>query len=179
MIARKMPGLPPYGGEVKSFPQPDAFREGLVVEFTPHGAGRWIGNFALGPKPLEAVHNELGEAAVLLLAGGDVYVVDAQEQRVVRDFSGVSDVRFETDLGLFLITDDLMVTALDASGVRWRSRRVSWDGITSLERRGMSLHGLALDIHNQPPVPFVIDLQSGHASGGSYPREDAFIPGEC
>ncbi|MEJ2815830.1 hypothetical protein [Caulobacter sp. CCG-8] len=171
MIARQMPGLPPYGGEVKSFPRPDAFREGLVVEFTPDGAERWIGNFARGSKPLEAVHDAFGDAAVLLVAGGDVYVVDARERRVVRAFPEVSDVRFEADLGVFLIADDLAVTALGPAGVAWRSRRVSWDGITDLERRGMSLHGLAVDIHDQPPVPFIIDLQSGHASGGSYPRE--------
>lgn len=174
MIARKMPGLPPYGGEVKSFPKPDSFREGLVVEFTPTRGERWVGNFELGSKPLQAVHEELGEDAVLIVAGGDVYVVNAREQRVALEVPWVTDVRFEADLGVFLIADDLVVTALGRSGVKWRSRRVSWDGIVRLERKGMSLHGLAFDIHDQPPAPFVIDLETGHASGGSYPEEMAF-----
>ncbi len=86
MIAKTMPGLPPYGGEVKSFPRPNAFREGLVVEFTPASGERWIGNFELSSKPLQSVHEELGEDAVLIVAGGEVYVVNAREQRVVLIF---------------------------------------------------------------------------------------------
>ena len=33
MIAVKLAGLPPYGPAATSFPRPDAFREGMVVEF--------------------------------------------------------------------------------------------------------------------------------------------------
>lgn len=161
-------GLPPYGSEAKSFPKPGAFREGYVVEFTPTRGERWIGNFESGHYPLDDIRDELGEDAILVVAGGDVYLVNAPEQRLVEELPWAREVRFERDLELFLIVDDCAVTAVGRSGVQWRSRRVSWDGIAQLERQGRSLLGLAYNMGDLPPVPFVIDLATGEASGGSY-----------
>jgi hypothetical protein len=168
MIARKLPGLPPYGNAAKNFPKAEAFSEGLVVEFTPTGGERWVGNFAGGPKTLECVRDDLGEGAVLVVAGGAVYLVNSRKQQVILELPWANDVRFESDLELFVIADDCKVAALGRSGLKWRSRRVSWDGISTLRRIGRSLHGLAYDIHDRPPVPFVIDLETGQATGGSY-----------
>jgi hypothetical protein len=168
MIARKLPGLPPYGDAAKNFPEPNAFREGLVVSFTPTTGDRWVGNFKCGPNSPHGIHEELGEQAILVVAGGDAYLVNATEQRANLEASCVRSVKFEPDLDIFIFTDDFGVMAIGKSGVRWRSRRVSWDGITQLEKKGMSLHGLAYNIDDLPPTPFVIDLETGHASGGSY-----------
>jgi hypothetical protein len=168
MIARKLPGLPPYGNAAKNFPKADAFSEGLVVEFTPTGGERWVGNFAAGSKSLECIRDDLGEGAVLVVSGGDVYLVDSKKQQVILELPWVPHARFEADLELLVIADDCEVAALGQSGLKWRSRRVSWDGISELKRIGRSLHGLAYDIHDQPPVPFAIDLETGQATGGSY-----------
>lgn len=139
-----------------------------MVEFTPTDGERWVGNFAAGSRSLECVRDDLGESAVLVVAGGDVYLVDSKKQQVILELPWVTDVRFESDLELFVIADNCEVVALGQSGLKWRSRRVSWDGITELKRTGRSLHGLAYDIHDRPPVPFVIDLETGQATGGSY-----------
>ncbi|MBO9710689.1 MAG: hypothetical protein J7521_21005 [Caulobacter sp.] len=168
MIARKLPGLPPYGEPAKNFPDPDAFREGLVVEFTPSTGERWIGNFATGGKRLDGVHDDLGEAAVVVVSGGDVYLVDARERHVALVTPWVKTLRFEPDLGLFVLVDDCEVTALGRSGIKWRSRRVSWDGITEVHRDGSVLKGLAHYPQELPPAPFEIDLMTGEATGGSY-----------
>lgn len=168
MIAKTLPGLPPYGDAAKSFPEPNAFREGLVVSFTPTDGDRWVGNFRCGSNSLHGIHEELGEEGILVVAGGEAYLVNAREQRASLEAPCVRSVNFEPGLDMFVIADDYGVTALGKSGVKWRSRRVSWDGIIQLEKKGMSLHGLAYNIDDLPPVPFIIDLETGHASGGSY-----------
>jgi len=168
VITETLQGLPPYGNPAKSFPNSDAFSEGLVVRFTPTDGERWVGNFALSWKLPSGVHEQFGEHAILVVAGGDVFVVDAKAQTAVLEFVCAKNIRFEADLDVFLITDDCYVAVLGRSGVKWRSRRIAWDGITDLERRGRSLHGLAFDIGEQPPVPFTIDLETGRVTGGSY-----------
>lgn len=168
MIARQLPGLPPYGKVARNFPKADAFSEGLVVEFIPKHGESWVGNFATGGRSVEGVHDNLGENAVLVVSGGNAYLVDTTEQRVILELWGVTHLRFESDLDLFVIADDCQVSGVGRSGIKWRSRRVSWDGITDLRREGLVLTGLAHYPQDLPPVPFAIDLMSGEASGGSY-----------
>lgn len=83
---RILSGLPPYGPPAISFPDPKAFREGLVVEFVPDSSSPWIGNFQQFSAHLpNTVHIELGSSAVVVVAGGAGYVIDCEQRRLIRD----------------------------------------------------------------------------------------------
>lgn len=69
---------------------------------------------------------------------------------------------------------DLMVlnfgTRLDAydanaSGLRWQTSRISWDGIEELRLEQHRLKGVAFDPRR---VPFEVDLLTGEVAGGAY-----------
>ena len=172
--ARPLPGLPPYGPPAHSFPRPDAFREGFVVEFEASGGEVWVGNFARFWEGGEtSVHTDLGPRAVVVVAGGSGYLVDAEERRLVRDIGfGINHIWFDDELGAMIVSNGLWFEAFDAEKVVWRSRRLSWDGIRNLARSGRALTGEAFDPMTDRWVPFRLDLITGSVEGGSYNGPD-------
>ncbi len=72
-----LPGLPSHGPLPAQFPdRRRAYREGLVVRFNPDSGAEWIGNFQLGNGGLDAVLPEPGTSNVIVIAGGDAYLID-------------------------------------------------------------------------------------------------------
>jgi hypothetical protein len=82
-----LPGLPPYGPPALSFPRPNAFREGLVVEFLTADGERWVGNFASPFRGRTVVHIELGERAVFVVASGSGYIIDVAARQLVGELA--------------------------------------------------------------------------------------------
>ncbi len=61
------------------------------------------------------------------------------------------------------------VTALGAEGVRWRSARLSWEGVTLAAVRDGVLHGTGWNMRTDRELPFFLDLRNGQHTGGGYP----------
>jgi hypothetical protein len=169
LVLKILPGLPPYGERAISFPRPGAFREGLVVEFQTE-AGRWVGNFARWWDGLESsVHAELGAGSVVIVAAGAGYVVDAVSRTLVHAIG--TDVRriwYAPKQGAMIVSNDLWFEAFDGGSIRWRSRRLSWDGMRDVLSDGARVTGRAYSPIEDDWTPFELDLESGIASGGSY-----------
>ena len=62
------------------------------------------------------------------------------------------------------------VLALGVDGIRWRTERLSWEGVTLGSVRDGVLHGLGWDMFADTEVPFTVDLRSGAHQGGGYKR---------
>lgn len=174
-VARPLPGLPPYGPRAQSFPRADAFREGFVVEFVGNGGERWVGNFARFWDGGEtSVHTELGCRAVVVVAGGSGYLVDAEARRLVREIgSDIKHIWFDRDLRAMIVSNGLWFEAFDAENFGWRSRRFSWDGIRNLKQSGRTLTGKAFDPITDRWLPFSLNLATGDVEGGSYTGPDS------
>jgi hypothetical protein len=168
-----LPGLPPYGPPALSFPQADAYSEGFVVEFTTTSGDVWVGNFATWKGRQGSVHAELGPGAVLIVAGGAGYVVDADERRLIRDVGfDLDHVWFDEGLQAFVVSDGIRFEAFDAERILWRSRRFSWDGIRNVKRAGSTVTGEAIDAPSDEWIPFRLDLTNGEVEGGSWNEPD-------
>ena len=164
-----LPGLPPYGPPALHFPRPDAFREGLVVEFLTEAGERWVGNFATSMSGRTAVHTELGARAVVVVASGAGYIVDVALRRLVRALAAnVQEIWFEMSLGAMIISNGLWFEVFDTTSVRWRSRRISWDGMRGVRRRGQKILGDAYSPLDDGWHSFEVDIESGEIVGGSY-----------
>ena len=162
-------GLPPYGPSALSFPDPNAFSEGLVVTFTTSTGERWTGNFASGPGSLDAVRDELGPRATIVVASGAAYLVDVDRKTASDITWPVEYVEYVASQELVVIGNGLWFEAIGPSGAVWQSRRISWDGMRSLGRDGEELSGEAYSPMGPPDwVPFELDLASGDVKGGSY-----------
>ena len=70
------------------------------------------------------------------------------------------------------------VLALDATGVRWQTARLSWEGVTlgdvfidgqGNEQNGV-LHGTGWDMFADREIPFTVNLRTGAHTGGGYRR---------
>ncbi len=74
---KRLPGLPPYGPLATAFPDEwgRVGREGTVVEFKTE-AGTWVGNFQPGLGGLEFVGLHPNQRDVVIIVGGDLWVVN-------------------------------------------------------------------------------------------------------
>lgn len=166
--ARILRGLPPYGEPAISFPEANAFREGTVVEFRSNDVS-WVGNFAPGWHQETSVYLDLGERAVVVIAAGAGYVVDALQRTLVRAIQmDVVRIWFEPDLRAMVISNDLWFAAFNERDVLWRSVRISWDEMRDVQCANGQVTGEAYSPISDTWKRFQLDLSSGVASGGSY-----------
>ena len=168
-VARPLDGLPVYGPPALSFPTPGAFREGFVVEFELAGRGSWVGNFAKwDDNHPNAVFSDLGSSAVVVIAGGEGYIIDAEKRQLIREIGfDLQHIWFDSGLQAVVVSNGLRFEAFDAHRIFWQTRRISWDGLRTVERVGLSVTGEALDIPTDQWLPFRLDLQAGEVVGGS------------
>jgi hypothetical protein len=166
-------GLPPYGPRALSFPDPQAFSEGLVVSFTTSMGERWTGNFAHGLGRLDAVRGELGSKATIVVSLGRAYVVDIDGKWASELTWPVDYIEYAPDLQLILIGNGLWFEGVGRSGAVWKSRRISWDGMRALRRDGSRLTGEAFSPMGPPDwISFELDPATGNVEGGSYSGPD-------
>ena len=168
LITRTLAGLPAYGPPAISFPKPNAFREGFVVEFTTNEGERWIGNFSEGwRKRPNSVHAEPDGRSVVVVAGGIGYFVNVEARQLISEFD-VADLWYLDRQRLFLVTNGLWFETFEVNGVHWQSRRISWDGMRQFELLNGSIRGEAYDPFSEGWVPFELNLHNGDVIGGSY-----------
>jgi hypothetical protein len=168
---RVLTGLPATG------PPPEQFsatgrgthREGLVVEVVPDSGDPWIGNFQGGIGGLADVFAEPGTHHLIVVAEGTAYVVDPETRTLVRTFGGGLELVIE-DLARhqLIFSNGLWFEAVGGGGTRWRSRRVSWDGLRSVRIEDGAIRGEAFSPFDDDWHGFGIDLADGAAVGGCY-----------
>ena len=168
---RVLPGLPATG------PWPEQFsasghgthREGIVAQFFPEGKPSWIGNFQPGWTEYSAVLPHANGRSVIVIAGGQGYVIAPGERRLVAVFGGTLEVALAIpSLGVMVVGDGVRLEAVDASGLRWRSRRISWDGMRAVRVEGDEIKGEAWSVLDDCYYPFAVDVTTGTVDGGSY-----------
>ncbi|HJZ98877.1 MAG TPA: hypothetical protein VKE70_20350, partial [Candidatus Solibacter sp.] len=129
---RVLAGLPGTG------PWPEQFsttgrgthREGFVVEFNTDTDSAWVGNFQRGWTSYEAVFLHPDDQSVIVIAGGQGYVVDLKDRRAV----GILSDQLESaivlpDLKAVVLNNGIRLEAYGKAGLLWRTPRISWDGI--------------------------------------------------
>jgi hypothetical protein len=169
---RILPGLPGVGPLPKQYSATGQGKhsEGLVVEFAPEQGARWIGNFQAGLSNASGVYPEPGTRNLIVLAGGTAYVLDPQTRALIRTFgSQIEDVLDDRERGQLIFGNGLWFEAVGSEGLRWRTRRLSWDGMRSVRLNGAQIVGEAYSpIDDCEWYAFEVDLTGGSATGGSY-----------
>jgi hypothetical protein len=172
--ARVIDALPPYGEPARGFSATGLglHAQGLVVEFWREDGVAWIGNFVCGLTDFDCVESHPNARAVLVIAGGQGYIIDPERCVATETFGGGLREVFLHPAKESLVFDDqgIRFLALGSNGWLWKSRRVSWDGFRNLRQNGEIVMGEAW----APPdtwEPFAIDLNTGDVIGGSYPME--------
>ncbi|HEX3600763.1 MAG TPA: hypothetical protein VHU84_11510, partial [Lacipirellulaceae bacterium] len=146
-------------------------REGFVVRFVGDNGLDWTGNFQPGLSGCQTILRHPNRINYLVIADGQAYVVDPQNPKSWQHFGGIIEHVFEVkELNGILLGNGLWFELLGPNGFIWRSRRISWDGMSDLVINGLQLVGKSWSPDNKW-YDFTLALTDGSAEGGSYPLE--------
>jgi hypothetical protein len=148
-------------------------REGTVVEFNTE-EGVWIGNFRPGLGGLQFAGLHPNGTGVVVIAAGDLWIVDAREKTAVRTLPSL-DAMWEVHNpeGWIFSRQGIALARLGPKGLLWHTRRLSWDGFDRLHIVRDELRGLAWSPIDDKWRPFAVDLNTGKSTGGCYFPNDA------
>ena len=163
-------GLPPYGDFALSIPDQwgGGGKEGIVVRFG-DGDSAWVGNFRPGFSGLTSVLPHPDRHRVIVLAEGDCWAVDPRLRAAELLAEGVADVLHVPSTPDILLVDATAITRVGRAGVDWRTRRLSWDGLSGVTLAGSVVTGTAWDAIHDRECAFIVELETGDAL--------AFAPG--
>jgi hypothetical protein len=144
-------------------------REGFVVEFKDVN-GAWDGNFQRGVTGFDVALEHPDGRSVIVIAGGQGYVVDRPVQRVTSMFGRASVTGVVYNGGDLLVFSTFTeFEAYGPAGHAWRTRRLSWDGFRSLQIDGDTLSGEGWTFAGDKWIEFSVQLATGEPVGGAYP----------
>jgi hypothetical protein len=171
---RILPGL--FSSETPATPVPPSWghlaREGYIVEFTDSAGASWTANFRPGLGGLNEVRLHPDQRSVLVFADGAMWTVDP-DLRTADMVSGAIEALWEADGGLILSRQGLGFIRIGASGIAWRTRRLSWDGFKDVHISANELTAMAWSpFLGGQWIPCVVNLETGRAQGGSYTDSD-------
>ena len=167
-----LPGMPATGPYPKQVTRDGlgTHSEGFVVAFSPPEKQSWVGNFQLGLTQYSAAVRHPDEQRVLVIAGGQAYLVDPRTANLDESFGGGIERHWVLEDGqlVLLVHSGVEFEAIGAAGPRWRTARLSWDGFRHLEINGASLAGEAWCAPEQSWFRFEVDLRTGESRGGGF-----------
>ncbi len=154
----------------------DALARGaLHLDVRPAGGGNFLATCALGfgdASLPSGVWSCPAPDDLLAVAGGYAYRIDTQDPARCEFLAmrPVAAILPAPGAGLLLLAGFHDVLALAAEGVRWRTQRLSWEGVALREVRDGVLHGDGWDMFADREVPFTVNLATGAHEGGGYRR---------
>ncbi len=136
--------------------------EGLVIAFSSESSGEsWVGNFQRGLSNFDDAVRHPNGVDVIVVAGGEAYVVNPATHSLQENFGGAFETISEVPDAKYLIfgtsTD---FVAVGPAGRVWRSERIALDGVRSLHLDGLTLKGEA-DNGFDKWLPFSVDVLTG------------------
>jgi hypothetical protein len=152
----------------------DAMNRGaLLLDVKPAAGANFLATCALGfrdPSLPTGIFACPRADDLLAVAGGYAYLIDtlAPEHCLHLPLRPVTQVLPAPTAGLILLAGFHTVLALDASGIRWQSARLSWEGITLTHTDADHLHGTGWNLRTDREVPFTVDLLTGAHRGGGF-----------
>jgi hypothetical protein len=128
-----------------------------------------VGNFQRGLSSFEDVLQHPNGRELLVIAGGQGYIVDPND-RAKREYFGADiEIALQVpELSNVVFGNGLWFESVGPDGWQWQSGRISWDGMRELRRDGLRLFGEAWSPLEDRWLPFELDLRSGRFTGGSY-----------
>jgi hypothetical protein len=170
-VLDELPGMPESPRHFFPGDQPTG-RDGVTVLIRPQKAPAWIGTFSFGKFGSAGVTKVLSMPnphAICVVSRGLGHVVTAQEPgkfEVVRVFP-IIDVRSIPSQGLVVFANNTELLAHGDVGVRWRTKRISWDGLTIISVADRLLVGQYWDIRDERERKFEVDLATGAVQGAA------------
>jgi len=152
----------------------DALSRGaLLLDIKPANAPNFLATCALGftdPSLPTSIHACPRPDDLLAIAGGYAYLIDTLNptHSLHLPLRPVTQILSAPQANLILLAGFHNVIAIAATGLRWQSARLSWEGITLTHADAHHLHGTGWNLHTDREIPFTIDLTTGTHTGGGF-----------
>jgi hypothetical protein len=167
----ELPGLPAVGPLPEQFARSGrpTHSEGYVVRFVRDDGTDWVGNFQRGLTRCDLVLRHPNAADVLVIAGGEVYVVEPTLRRMKEVFGGAVVKVHELNEGRLFVLDHQGVRfeAVGPNGILWSTRRLSWDGFVDVCIESRRIVGKGWSAPDDTWRTFEVDLATGRSTGGA------------
>ncbi len=173
--------VPPLIAPARQFVYPqyvlgeeDAMGRGaLLLDIKPAASPNFLATCALGfrePSLPTGIFACPRADDLLAVAGGYAYLIDmlAPERCLHLPLRPTTQILPAPAANLILLAGFHNILAVDANGLRWQSKRLSWEGVSMIEVRDHHLHGTGWNLHTDREVPFSIDLATGEHEGGGF-----------
>jgi hypothetical protein len=148
-----------------------AGQDGVLLRVQPDHGEPWIGMFAFGKVGKTGFDGVLAMPdpdKVCVVARGAAYIVRASDPTAWEPvgMSPVTDVRAAKAAGLVIFADYTELLAYSESGVKWRTKRLAWDGLKIVAVDDRTIVGEYPDLGGDETRRFEVDLATGTARGG-------------
>jgi hypothetical protein len=145
--------------------------DGVLIRIAAEETGRWFGTFAFGKVAQSTQTTVLSMPdpyKLCVVARGSGYIVSVRDPRQWENVKAVPiiDVRALPRAGLVVFANLTELVAYDAVGLRWRTGRLSWDGMKLTTVTDEKIVGEYWDLRSDQPQTFEVDVATGYCRGG-------------
>jgi hypothetical protein len=146
-------------------------RDGVLVEVRPEHNQPWLGTFAFGEiirNGFTGIFTTPDPQRFCVVSHGQGYFVKAltptewEQIRVVP----IIDVRCVRAQGIIVFANFTELIAYNQTGVKWRTKRLTWDDLKITEVTDTYLRGEFWDMRTEKTESFTVDLATGTHEGG-------------
>jgi hypothetical protein len=146
-------------------------RDGILVEVHPEHGKPWHGTFAFGqiaPKGASGIFATPDSQRICVVARGAGYFVSASEPRCWEPVRAtpVTEVRAISAQGIIVFATFTDLVAYGRAGIKWRTKRLSWDNLKITDATDKLIKGEFWDIRSEAMASFIVDLATGTHEGG-------------
>jgi hypothetical protein len=145
--------------------------DGLLLEVTSERGGLWIGTFAFGritPRGVSGIFATPQPERLCVVAQGAGYIVRANDPQAWEAVPVIPiiDVRILPTRDLIVFASFIDLMAYGPAGMKWRTARLSWDGLKITEVTDTEIKGEFYDIRSEAISSFAVDVETGTHEGG-------------
>ncbi len=146
-------------------------RDGLLVEVSPEQGTPWLGTFAFGrdiANGATGIFATPNPRCICVVSKGAGYLVDVAypgSWEIVHA-TPIIDIRTLPIQEMIVFADHTTLVAYGSSGIKWRTKRLTWDDLKIVEVTDTFIKGEYWDIRTEEKSSFIVDLATGTHQGG-------------
>ena len=145
--------------------------DGILVRVRPERGELWLGTFAFGkiaPKGVSGIFTTPDPKKFCVVAGGEGYFVSANAPLAWEAVQAtpILDIRPIPAQTIIVFAEFTRLVAYGASGLMWKTKRVSWDNLKITEVTDAFIRGEFFDVRSKATASFVVDVATGGHEGG-------------
>jgi hypothetical protein len=142
-----------------------------MVNVTPYEGDPWLGIFAFGqitPKGVTGIFSTPNPERLCVAAQGNAFIVSVSDPSTWESVRAIPviDVRCVVKHGIIVFANFTELVAYGSQGLKWRTKRLTWDSMKVVEVTDDLLKGEFWDIRSESTQGFTVDLATGNHEGG-------------